>query len=102
MLIKLNYRIVEDEDAIKILKQYEELMQRMDEFDEYIFQTWKESVPKQIEDNLDQPLFYRNIKTQELYLNFHPQVLYYFCIQRKLSILVMSLCKVFLPWVKLI
>lgn len=66
--------ITEMEEAKILITKYDELMKKLEKFDKFIFQNWKEKVPKQIEENLDQPLFYRSIKSHELYLNFHPQV----------------------------
>lgn len=49
-------------------------MIKLEEFDSSLFDAWSEVVPKQIAENLKQPLVNRNSKTKELHLNFHPQV----------------------------
>lgn len=57
-----------------ILERYDKLMGKMEEFDKELFEIWAKAVPSQIEENLNQPLIRRSTKSNELFLNFHPQM----------------------------
>lgn len=67
-------RIIETPEALEILEKYDNLMEKLSELDKELFDMWTESVPQQIEENLQQPLIRRSSKSNELFLNFHPQV----------------------------
>lgn len=66
--------IADSPKAGEILKKFENLIKRLNQFERCLFKQWESAVSEQVEVNLRQCLIIRNIKTKELYLNFNPQV----------------------------
>ncbi|KAF5277248.1 hypothetical protein FQR65_LT00356 [Abscondita terminalis] len=70
----LQHPITETTEADGIIKKFEDLTDKLYEFDDDLFKQWANDVPKQINVNLKQCLLKRNVKTKELQLNFNPEL----------------------------
>ncbi|XP_031336595.1 dynein beta chain, ciliary isoform X1 [Photinus pyralis] len=70
----LQHPITKTSEADEIIKKYENLTEKLYEFDDELFKQWAKAVPEQINVNLKQSLLKRNVKSKELQLNFNPQL----------------------------
>lgn len=68
------FSITESDRAKNIVKQYEDFLDMLNGFNKNIFDEWVENVPQQIDVNLRQCLLKRKPSSEELIMNFNPQV----------------------------
>ena len=83
-------RIMEDTDEVRDVKRmYESIMKVLQEYEEAMFSAWKESIDATLGEKLTLPLLTRDGKSQEIAVNFDPQLIKllseckYFVMQRK-------------------
>lgn len=60
--------------ALVLIDRYEQLMKKLDMFEESLFRKWAEKVPAQIETNLQRMLIVRRPEDGVLIENFHPEL----------------------------
>lgn len=68
------FRVTQTEEAKDLIRRYEELMRLLREFEESVFNEWREKIPEQIVVNLQKSLIVRDENTRLLTLNFSPQL----------------------------
>jgi hypothetical protein len=67
-------RIVTCPEATLVLAKYDCMMDLLEKFENKVFATWAASVPELCEKNLKLSLLTRKASSNELALNFHPEV----------------------------
>nr|CAI5851783.1 unnamed protein product [Callosobruchus analis] len=71
----LQHPIVEHPRALSIITRAEKFLDMIKEFNAKMFNEWAAQVPSQIESSLKQCLLEKNSKTNELNMNFNPQLM---------------------------
>lgn len=67
-------RVVQSNEGQALIVRYDQLIERLKEFEQSIFDSWSVMVEQTIEENLDKPLIVRKRNSAELALNFSPQL----------------------------
>lgn len=70
----LQHPINQSEPSLILIERYEQLMKKLDLFEESVFSVWTENLKDQIESNLIRKLIVRRVTDGVLMQNFHPEL----------------------------
>ncbi|XP_030610318.1 dynein axonemal heavy chain 9 isoform X3 [Archocentrus centrarchus] len=70
----LSYPCLETAEGARVIQKYEEMMQLLDRYSNSLYETWTETVGESSQYNLSLPLISRDPATQQITVNFNPQL----------------------------